>query len=410
MVAQPLDLPGPVPAEPEPFRFARTMAAMSQSTLREVIALGTRPGVLSLAIGLPADELFPAADLAAAASALLARSPQALNYGVPHAPLKHHIVELMKARGVECRAEQVFLTSGSQQSMDLLTHLLLDPGESVLIEQTVYDGIQMAVKRFGAKPLTVPTSPETGIDVDAIEALLANGARPAFLYTITDGHNPLGVSIDLEKRRRLVEIARRHQMPILEDDAYGFLYFGQEPAPPLRALDDRWVFYLGSFSKTLAPALRAGWAVVPEELIPRLSALKHATDLDTPSFTHHVIAAYLETGRMPAHLALLRDEYRRRRDAMLQALDRHFPPAVHWTRPDAGMFVWAELPAHLDTASLLRAAVEEENVAFSPGVAFATGGSRHASHCLRLNFSYCRPEVIQEGVLRLGRLLGSVLG
>ncbi|HYG63191.1 MAG TPA: PLP-dependent aminotransferase family protein [Thermoanaerobaculia bacterium] len=411
MVVQPIEGGGAVlpPAEPDEFRYARTMPAMSQSTLREVLALASRPGVLSLAVGLPAVELFPAADLARVTSDLLARDPGALNYGIPYQPLKARIVEMMAARGVDCRPEQVFLTTGSQQSMDLLVHMLVDPGAPVLLEETVYDGIQMAMKRLGARPVTVPTDPETGIDVDAIEALLEGGLRPALLYTITDGHNPLGVSISLEKRRRLAELARRHRLPILEDDAYGFLYFGSEPAPPLRAFEDRWVFYLGSFSKTLAPALRAGWAVVPEELVPRLAALKHAADLDTPSFTHRVIAAYLETGRLPEHLALLRGEYRRRRDVILQALDRYFPPGLRWTRPEAGMFVWVELPAGLDTAQILRRAVEDEQVAFSPGVAFAAGGS-HANHCLRLNFTFCQPEQIEEGVRRLARVLTAVLG
>jgi 2-aminoadipate transaminase len=395
-------------------RLARTMEAMSQSTLREVLALASRPGVLSLAVGLPADEVFPAAALARTASDLLASAPESLNYGIPYGPLKARIVEMMAERGVRCRPEQVFLTTGSQQSMDLLAHLLLDPGGDVLIEETVYDGIQMAVKRLGARALTVPTDPETGIDVDAVEDLLAGGARPALLYAIPDGHNPLGVSVSLEKRYRLVDLARRYGVPILEDDAYGFLYYGARPAPPLRALEDRWVFYLGSFSKILAPALRAGWAVVPEELIPRLSALKHAADLDTPSFTHRVIARYLESGQLPAHLARLRDEYRLRRDTMLQALAAHFPagmaPGIRWTRPGSGMFVWVELPAGVDTAELLRTAVETEQVAFSPGMAFAVGGSRHSSHCLRLNFTYCPPERIEEGVARLARVLRAALG
>jgi 2-aminoadipate transaminase len=395
--------------EPDDFRFAGTMAAMSQSALREVLAIASRPGVLSLAVGLPAVELFPGPDLARVAADLLAQDLGSLNYGIPYPPLKAQIVDLMAARGVECRPDQVFLTTGSQQSMDLLVHLLVDPGAPVLIEETVYDGIQMAMKRLGARPITVPTDPETGIDVDAVEAVLESGVRPALLYTIPDGHNPLGVSISPEKRRRLAAIARRHCLPILEDDAYGFLYYGGEPAPPLRALEDRWVFYLGSFSKILAPALRAGWTVVPEELVPRLAALKHAADLDTPSFTHRVISAYLATGKLPQHLALLRAEYGRRRDVLLHALERSFPAGLRWTRPDSGMFVWVELPAGMDTAQLLRRTVESEQVAFSPGIAFAAGGS-HANHCLRLNFSFCPPEKIEEGVRRLARVLTAVLG
>lgn len=394
----------------EPFRLARSMASMDQSTLREVLGLVSRPGILSMAVGLPAPELFPMEGLARAAASLLPSRPESMQYGIPYEPLKHRIVELMAARGVRCRAEQVFLTSGSQQGMVLLTQLLLDPGGTAMIEETVYDGIQMAIKRMGPEILTVPTDPDTGIDVDAVEALLAGGARPAFLYTITDGHNPLGVSISPEKRPRLAELARAFGVPILEDDAYGFLFYGDDPPPPLKALEDRWVFYLGSFSKILAPGLRAGWIVVPEELIPRISALKHAADLDTPAFSHYLIEAWLDSEDLAGHLALLRTEYRRRRDTLLAALDAHFPEAVRWNRPQSGMFVWVELPREIDAADLLRTAVETERVGFTPGMAFAAGRGTHASHCLRLSFSNCAPEVLEEGVRRLSRVVRAAVG
>lgn len=386
------------------------MASMDQSTLREVLGLVSRPGILSMAVGLPAPELFPMEGIARAAASLLPSRPESLQYGIPHEPLKHRIVELMATRGVRCRAEQVFLTSGSQQGMVLLTQLLLDPGGPALIEETVYDGIRMAIKRMGPEILTVPTDPGTGIDVDAVEALFARGARPAFLYTITDGHNPLGVSLSPGKRPRLAELARAFGVPILEDDAYGFLFYGDDPPPPLKALEDRWVFYLGSFSKILAPGLRAGWIVVPEELIPRISALKHAADLDTPSFSHYLIAAWLEAEDLSAHLTQLRTEYRRRRDTLLAALEAHFPAAVRWNRPQSGMFVWVELPREIDAADLLRTAVETERVGFTPGMAFAASRGTHASHCLRLSFSNCTPEVLEEGVRRLSRVVQAAVG
>ncbi|MFL6290360.1 MAG: PLP-dependent aminotransferase family protein [Thermoanaerobaculia bacterium] len=366
--------------------------------------LATRPGVLSLAVGLPAADLFPRAALAEAAAHLLATDPGSLQYSPPLQPLQAQIVELMAMRGVRIRPEQVFVTTGSQQAMDLLCRLLVDPGAQVVLEETIYDGIQLAVRSRQAEVLTVSTDPETGIDVDQVESLLARGARPGLLYVITEGHNPLGVSLSVEKRHRLVDLAHRHGLPILEDDAYGFLYYGDRPEPPLRALDDEWVFYLGSFSKILAPALRAGWAVIPEELAPRLSMLKHAADLDTPSFSFHVISAYLETGGMPRHLEAIRAEYRLRRDAMLRALEQHFPPGVRWNRPSSGMFIWVELPRGMDATALLRTAVETEQVAFSPGSVFASRPGGHASHCLRLSFANSPPERIEEGIRRLGRV------
>jgi len=390
---------------PPELRLAGSMARMTQSGLREIMDLTSRPGLLSFAIGLPASELFPREALAAATTRVLAADPLALQYGVPFAPLKSQIVELMALRGVRCAEQQVFLTSGAQQGMDLLTRLLLDPGGQVIFEQEVYDGIQMAVKLRQPELLTVATDTASGIEVDEVESLLVRGARPAFLYLIPEGHNPLGVSISAGKRHRLVELARRYGMPILEDDAYGFLYYEEQPSPPLRALDEDWVFYLGSFSKTLAPSLRAGWLVVPEPLVGRLSALKHATDLDTPSLGHRIISAYLDSGRFPEHLAVLRHEYGRRRDAMLTALAAHFPAEVSWSRPTSGMFVWAELPPEMDSTELLRAAVESEQVAFSPGVAFCAGDPCRGRRCLRLSFTGCAADRIEEGIRRLGRAI-----
>jgi len=374
------------------------------TSLREIMELASRPGVLSFAIGLPAAELFPRDALAEQAVRVLQGEASSLQYGLPYRPLKTQIVELMALRGVRCTEEQIFLTSGAQQGMDLLSRLLLPPGGQVLFERTVYDGIRLATGPQRPEILTVAADLATGIDVDEVEARLAGGARPAFLYAITDGHNPLGVSLSLEKRHRLVRLARRYRMPILEDDAYGFLYYGETPAPPLRALEEEWVFYLGSFSKILAPALRAGWVVAPPPLVARLSPLKHGADLDTPSLGHRLIAAYLESGLLPAHLATLRGEYRRRRDAMLAALRDHFPPEVRWNHPASGMFIWAELPPGLDAAGLLRAAVETESVAFSPGAIFCAGDA-HGDRCMRLSFASLPPESLEEGIRRLGRAI-----
>lgn len=396
----------PAPSAPAPasapgsFRLARAVSSAPPSRLRAILGRASRPGIISFAVGLPAEDLFPACDLAAAQARVLPASPGALQYSVPLAALKRRIVELMALRGVHCAAEQVFLTSGAQQGMDLLARLLLDPGDELLLEETVYEGAHVAMARQGARVLAVPTDLATGLDVSAVEAWLAHGARPRLLYTIPSGHNPLGVTLGAEKRRRLAALARDYELPVLEDDAYGFLQYDDVPEPPLRALEDRWVLYLGSFSKVLAPSLRVGWLVVPEELIPRLTALKHGTDIDSPSLTQHVITSYLQEGLLPAHLERLRAEYRRRRDAMLECLADSMPPGLRWTRPSSGMFIWLELPPALDASALLETAIETDAVAFSPGEAFTVGGG-HASHCLRLSFASCPPDRIAEGIRRL---------
>ena len=311
----------------------------------------------------------------------------------------------MAGRGVECREEQVFLTAGGQQCMSLLTRLLLDPGGTLLTERLCYTGFQQAVEPFQPEILTVPTDLDTGIDVDAVEALLAAGERPAMIYVVTDGNNPLGVSVSADKRRRLVELAREHRVPILEDDAYGYFQYLDSPIPPLRALDDRWVLYMGTFSKIFAPALRCGWLVVPEALIRPLGIIKEATDINTSTFTQRVISAYIDEGLLPGHLETLRREYGARRDAMDAALREHMGGHARWRSPTAGVFTWVELPEGTDATELLSRALDTEGVAFFPGSAFAVGGDGHASNCLRLNFSHCGPERIREGVARLGRVL-----
>jgi 2-aminoadipate transaminase len=395
--------------EPEPIAVSRTVAGFRRSPLLELLATTYRPGIVSFAVGMPATDLLPAELVARAAGEALAGDRPALQYQVPSQRLKAHVVELMARRGVACSEEEVFLTAGAQQGMDLLARLLLDPGARVLLDDTAYEGMLMVVRAFAPEVVPVPTNPLAGIDVDAVERLLEAGPRPAFLYTIPAGHNPLGCSMPPERARRLVELARRYRVPILEDDAYGFLCYRPRPTAPLRAWDDRWVLYLGSFSKILAPSLRVGWLVVPPELVPRLSILKHASDLDVTTWAQRALLAYLDTGDLPRHLERLRAEYRHRRDVMLAALSAHLPSSVRWNVPESGLYVWVELPGGADAVELLRFAAEREAVAFSPGAAFATGGGHHARHCLRLCFSSSPPALIEEGVARLGRAVHAFL-
>lgn len=383
--------------------WARTSAP---SALREILPLLARPGLLSFAVGMPAVELLPAEAFAQSVQRALNTDPLTLQYGVPYGPLKRQIVLLMAERGVRCRAEQVFLTTGAQQGMSLLARLLMEEGGRVAVEAMVYDGIHNAVKPFRPDVVTVPSDGD-GLDVDALEVLLEGGARPAFVYVIPEGHNPLGVSLGLDRRIRLVELARRFQVPLVEDDAYGFLRYDGAPLPALRALDADWVLYVGSFSKILAPGLRVGWMIVPEALVPALSILKHGSDLDVTSLSQRCISAFLDAGSLPAHLAALRAEYRARREAMLGALERHFPRTVRWTLPAGGMFVWVTLPAGSDTVELLRRAVASENVAFVPGTAFCARDPGQGAHCMRLCFASVPVGMIEEGILRLARLLGA---
>jgi len=392
-------------APPELTSITWWAQTIKESALREMIELVMNPELLSFALGLPAPEFLPLAACRAAASRVLATDPRALQYQVRPESLKRHLRGLMAMRGVNCREDQIFLSSGAQQATHLLVNLLLDRGDQILIEEVTYEGLHMAIQPLQPEVLIVPTEPGRGMDVDAVEAQLVRGARPAFIYAITDGHNPLGTSLSLDARERLVDLARRFRVPIVEDDVFGFLNYDGPGLPPMRALDEDWVFYIGSFSKILAPALRIGWIIAPDAFKPALTFLKHITDLDLTTLAHLTASAYLDTGEMPSHLATLRREYGMRRDLMLRALESHFPTEARWEKPSAGMFVWVELPPGIDTVGLLRVAVETERVAFMPGAIFSMPGGRCGRNGMRLNFSHCPPERIEEGVVRLARVL-----
>ncbi len=390
-----------------PVRLAGWTRAMQRSVLRQMLAVVSRPGILSFAGGLPAPDLFPTAEFNEAMARVLRTDGGALQYGPPSLSLKRHIVGLMAQRGVVCVEEQVFLTTGAQQALDIMTRLLLDHGGQVLLEEIVYPGIRQVVTPHEAEILPVRTDLATGIEVEDVLTHLQNGAKPAFLYVIPEAHNPLGVSISEEKRRQLVDVSAAYGLPILEDDPYGFLSYDGPASPPLSAYNEGHVFYIGSFSKIIAPALRLGWLIAPEFLIPKLTVIKEAGDLETSALIQRVVTAYLDAGHLPAHLGRLRAEYGQRRDVMMAAMARYFPPGITWTHPRGGMFIWATLPEHVDTGELLPAAVEQEQVAFIPGHAFVGPGVATRNQ-MRLNFSHCCLADIEEGVRRLGRVLEAV--
>jgi 2-aminoadipate transaminase len=370
-----------------------------------MLVAGSRPGILSFALGLPAAELFPVEAYSKALTHVLARDPHALQYGPPFQPLKKHVVTLMAKRGVVCHEEQVFLTSGAQQGMNLLARLLLEQGSRVIVEEKVYPGFQQVLQPYQPEILTVPTDLATGMDVDAVEKLLVEGARPALIYASADGHNPLAVSMSSEKRRQLAKLARHYRVPIIEDDAYGFLFYDDAAKPPLRALDDQWIFYVGTFSKILAPALRTGWVVVPESLMSFLATVKESTDINTAPLNQRAISAYLDSGNLDEHLLKLRREYGIRLDAMLRALAKQLPEGTQWQKPSSGLFVWVELPSRVDAGALLVQAIEEEQLVFVPGHAFAIDKQSCPKNSIRLNFSNNPVDRIADGVARLGRVL-----
>jgi 2-aminoadipate transaminase len=369
--------------------------------MEEMLVATAHPDVLSLALGLPCPDLFPTEALGRALGRTLDRDDRALQYGPPRDELRTFVAERMSGRGVSCGPDDVFLTAGAQQGMSLLTRLLLDPGDGVVVEEKCYPGFLQAVAPARPRLSTVPTDPRRGLDVDALERSLRGGLRPKLLYVIPDGHNPLGASLPRESRERIVELSGEFGFAVLEDDAYGGVRFRDDGPPVLRALDPE-VLYVGSFSKTLAPALRCGWIVAPPRLAGPLGSLKESSDINTATLAQRAITDFVTRGHFDAHVSRLREGYGRRRAAMLASVDRHLPGATR-SEPDAGFFVWVDLPDGADTVRLLRDCLDRERVAFVPGAAFAAGEAAPSRSGMRLSYSFASPQEIEEGVARIGR-------
>jgi len=384
--------------------WARTIRP---SMLQRLLPIMTRPEVISFALGFPAIELFPLEAYRQVVQRMALADVNTLQYGPTPKQWKQQILALMQQRGVSCQEEQIFLTVGAQQGISLLTRLLLNPGGSVLAEEITYTGLLQIIAPYQPQILAVPTDAQRGIDLDALETMLSTGVRPAFLYIVPDGHNPLGVNLSMEKRQRLLHILNTYQVPVIEDDPYGLLFYGNTTLPPLRALDERFVYYLGSFSKILAPALRVGWIVVPESIVPQLSAAKEATDLDCATFAQHTIASFLADISLTEHLTRVRKTYKERRDTMHQALQQAFTPEeARWHVPENGLFIWVEFPEGVNTGTLLETALVQEQVAYVPGQSFSPIPDHAvASRSVRLSFSCTPPERIKEGIERLAQAI-----
>lgn len=377
------------------------------SILRQLLSLIPADDLISFALGLPCAGTLPNDAIADAASRLLASDKSALQLGPPCQSLKHHIVKLMQRRGVSCGENQIFITSGAQQALDLLSRIFLKHGSPVVAEELSYTGFYQAIAPWNPIVESVPCDRKTGIDVNAVRALLRRGTRPQFLYLVPDGHNPLGVCLSESKRYQLVTLAREFNLLLVEDDVYGLLHYDEPGLPPLRALESEMVIYIGSFSKILGPSLRTGWMVVPEALIPALSHLKDLSDIDCGSFSHRVVNSYLDSFDLDGQLAHMRRENMERRDIMLAAMAEFFPRWTRWTTPNAGLFIWVEVPHELDTQALLATCLERERVVFVPDVAFRFPEAPNTMSGFRLSFCQCDSERIHEGIKRLGRVLDS---
>ncbi len=388
-----------------PYRFSRRAVTARRSLMRELMPLTTRPDIISFAGGLPAPDLFPVEDYQICVDQVLTTDGRrALQYGPIYPPLKEALAHLMQLRGVDADPADIFITNGAQQGLSVVGQLLLNPNSPVIVEQIAFTGIGQMITERGAMPFTVGTDLDSGIDVDHVEYLLKLTGQVRAIIEVPDFHNPLGVSIAAEHRPRLVELAHRFRTPIIEDDPYGLLRYEGANIPPLLARDvNGGIIYLGSFSKILAPGLRLGWVVAPQAALGKLTVIKESQDLETSQLTQRAVTEFIQRGLLDTHLEKLKVAYAVRRKTMLDALEREFPRAAKWSKPKGGIFIWVTLPDHINTWDLLPRAVEQEKIAFVPGFAFGIQGGGQSS--LRLNFSNAAPEMIEEGIKRLGKIM-----
>jgi DNA-binding transcriptional MocR family regulator len=385
--------------------YAHRASGMSASEVRALFAVASRPEVVSLAGGMPFVQALPEDDvLQAVRSVLDEHGMMSLQYGggQGHLGLRERLVGLMAAEQVPGDPEDVVVTTGAQQALDLLGKIFIDPGDLIAVEAPAYVGALTAFGAYEPHYLQIEIDDE-GMLVDQLEEALVRGERPKFVYTCPNFGNPGGVTLSYTRRTRLVGLCREAGIPIIEDNPYGLLRFDGEPLPALRTLDPENVIYLGTVSKVFSPGVRVGWALAEQSVVQRLVLAKEAADLCGSSFTMLITERYLADGdRWRANLAQLNELYRARRDAMLDALEDHFPQEASWTHPAGGFFVWVTLPSWADTRSMLAAAVERR-VAYVPGTAFYPDG--RGSNQMRLAFCYPPEDRIREGVARLGDLL-----
>jgi 2-aminoadipate transaminase len=389
--------------------FSQRTQAMKSSAMRDLMAVTARPEIISLAGGLPDTSTFPAEDFAA----LMARvavdaSARALQYGPTEGmdEVKACIARVMAAEDMEVEPEDVLVTTGGQQVIDLVCKTLIDPGDVIIAEAPTYPGAVPVFISYQADVVQIEMD-EHGMRTDVLlaelERLDREGRVPKFIYTVPSFQNPAGVTLALERRHELVRIAKERELLVLEDNPYGLLRYSGEPLPTLYALDGaEYVIYLGTFSKILSPGLRLGWAAAPRPVLDKMNLGKGGVDLCSSSLSQQFVATYFAERDWRAYLRTLVELYRTRRDVMLEALAEHLPPEATWTEPDGGLFIWARLPDYIDTTDLLARALRE-HVAFVPGRAAYLDG-RGGSE-MRLNFSGVGEDDIREGVRRIGKVV-----
>lgn len=398
-------------------RFAKRTARMKSSFIRELLKVTNQPDVISFGGGFPAGELFPVEHVKAACDKVLTKYPlKALQYSTTEGydPLRQYLVDDYRSRGINIGLKNIQITGGSQQALDFIGRIFVNSGDKVLVESPTYLGALQAWNAYGPDYVTVETD-DDGMKVDEIEALIQEH-NPKFIYVLPNFHNPMGVSMTIERRKKLVEISHKYNLPVVEDDPYGKLIFEGKMMPSIAHLDCQFrnnednfegnVIHTSTFSKILAPGLRIGWAIGPEEVIKKMVQAKQGADLQCSTFDQYVAYELVAGDWLPDHIETIKRVYKERRDAMLQAFEEFMPEGTTWTTPNGGLFLWLRLPEGCDALELFPKAVEQR-VAYVPGVPFyPIDGPRNT---MRLNFSASDPEQIREGVRRISVMVKNAM-
>jgi len=398
-------------------RFAQRTQRMKSSAIRELLKLTERPEVISFGGGMPAPEIFPYEEIRIACDKVLIESgAKALQYGTTEGynPLRQMIADEATRNKLCCGLNNILITSGSQQALDLLGKVFINPGDNILVESPTYLGALQAWNAYGAEYIAVK-SDEHGMLPDSLEEGLRK--NPKLVYVLPNFQNPTGITFSLDRRQKVVELADKYGVPIIEDDPYGQLRFEGESLPSLAVLDARMrgqenceydgnVIYLSTFSKILAPGIRLAWVIAPPEAVSKIVQAKQGADLNTSSFNQLLAYEVGKDGFINRHVEKIRAVYHERRDVMLDALEEHSPNSIRWTRPEGGLFLWVTLPQGNDAGEVMKEALKQ-NVAFVPGGSFHPLGG--GENTMRLNFSFSDPATINEGISRLGLVLKKYL-
>lgn len=390
---------------PIQWQFSERAQQLQSSFIREILKITQRPEIISFAGGLPSPATFPVERMKQAYDRVLSETGKvALQYGPTdgYGPLKEWIANSLSTEGTKILPEQILMVSGSQQALDLIGKVLIDEGSRVLVETPSYLGALQAFSVYRPEFGSVATD-DHGLVPSSIEAV-AKGAR--LLYSLPNFQNPTGRSLSIERRRELVETCARLGLPLIEDDPYGALSYKGEPMPKMVAMNPEGVIYMGSFSKVLTPGIRLGYVCAPLPLVRRLELAKQAADLHTAQLTQMVVYDVVKDGFLDRHIPTIRTLYGNQCQAMLDAMEQHFPKDVTWTRPEGGMFIWVTLPKQIDAMKLLDQAIAAR-VAFVPGAPFYATDPE--TNTLRLSFVTVPPERIREGIAILGQLIAAAL-